>query len=64
MEQLKAEDATSENLYDAVQVTWDNYDAATLERIWGHQFACYRSILEDKGGNWYEVREQGSLMGL
>ena len=51
VEQLKAEDATLENLYDAVQLAWDNYDAATLERIWGHQFACYRSLLKDKGGN-------------
>ena len=51
VEQLKAEETTLENLYEAVLEAWNEYDSVTLERIWGHQFACYRSILEDQGGN-------------
>ena len=37
-----------------------NYDAATQERIRGHQFDCYRSILEDKGRNWYKALRFGA----
>lgn len=28
--------------------------------LWeGHQFACYRSIRADEGGNWYEAPHSG-----
>ena len=60
VEQLKAEEATLENLYEAVLEAWNEYDSVTLKRIWGHQFACYRSILEDQGGNWYEAPHTGA----
>ena len=50
-EQLKAEDATLENLYDAVQEAWDNYDAATLGAI---------SFLEGKCGNRFESPHSGA----
>ena len=44
-----------EDWYEDVLDACNNYDSVTLERIWGHQFACLRSILEDQGGNWYEA---------
>ena len=60
VEQHIAEEATLENMYEAIFKAWNNYDLVTLERIWGHQFACYRSILEDQGGNLYEPPHTGA----
>lgn len=37
-----------------VQICYDAYDKDTLNNIWAHLYACWRSILEVNGSNQYE----------
>ena len=55
VEELKANAKSLDLLYSKIQEAWDSYSSDTLERIWAHQFACYREILRDNGGNFYEA---------
>lgn len=56
---LKATNATLETMMEAIEAAWEDYDYSTLERIWGHQLECYRCILGEEGGNFYEAPHSG-----
>jgi hypothetical protein len=59
VEPLQGDNRTKETLMNAIEQAWEEYDHDTLERVWAHQLACYRCILEDEGGNWYEAPHSG-----
>lgn len=63
VEQLKNDRLTLDSLYQAIQRAWRDYDAATLERIWGVQYACYRKVLELEGDNDYQPPHSGVRKG-
>ena len=60
VEQLKAEEAMLENLYEAVLEAWNEYFQSFWNVFGDYQSACYRSILEDQGSNWYEAPHTGA----
>jgi hypothetical protein len=71
VEALKAPGATLDTMMDGVEQAWEEYDVPTLEIIWAHQLECYRRILEQEGGNFYEAphsnigkRQRGGLQVL
>jgi hypothetical protein len=45
VENLKDGATTMDELYDSVLQAWDGYDGETLDRIWAHQFECYRQVI-------------------
>jgi hypothetical protein len=57
---LRSKSNTPQQLMDTVRQAWQEYDADTLERCWGHLFAVYREILADKGDNQY-IRPHSSV---
>ena len=42
-----------------VEQALEEYDADTLERIWSHQFECYRRILACEGDIDYQAPHSG-----
>jgi len=57
--QIKKNDNTLDGLYLSVLDAWNNYDSDTLNRMWGLQYACYRAILAQLGGNDYTPPHTG-----
>jgi hypothetical protein len=71
VEALKAPRATLDTMMAGIEQAWDEYDHQTLERIWAHQLECYRRILMQDGGNFYQAphsdigkRQRGGLQVL
>lgn len=56
---LKVGAHSLDQLYQAVLEAWANYDTSTLKVLWGHQYACYRCIMENLGGNDYASPHSG-----
>lgn len=52
-EQFKNGANTVEEMFDAIGQAWTEYDGLTLERIWAHQYHCYREIMSSMGTNNY-----------
>jgi hypothetical protein len=52
-DELRDKCKTLDELMAAVEKAWEEYPADTLERIWGHQFECYRRILAYEGSKDY-----------
>jgi hypothetical protein len=50
-ETLKGVNKSKENLLRAVTEAYNEYDAATLERLHALQFEVYRNIMRNKGDN-------------
>jgi hypothetical protein len=46
---------TTKDLMDAVLQAYEKYDRETLERIWGHQYAVYRMVLNYYGCNDFKA---------
>lgn len=46
-------------LYDSVVQAWNRYDADPRNRIWAHQFDCYRAIINNAGDNVYPEPHTG-----
>jgi hypothetical protein len=59
VENLKDGATTMDELYDSVLEAWDGYDGETLDRIWAHQFECYRQIIRCLGDNCYTAPHSG-----
>jgi hypothetical protein len=59
VEILKNGANTLSDLYQSVEEAWNRYDGATLDRIWAHQFQCYREIIQDVGDNMYLAPHAG-----
>ena len=47
-------------LMDAVEEACDDYDKETLERLFGHLYACYNEILKCEGSNQYNPPHVGT----
>jgi len=59
VEHLKNGANSIEELFQAIIDAWDEYDAVTLDNIWGHQYDCYREIIRCLGDNVYEALHTG-----
>jgi hypothetical protein len=44
-----------DELWKAVQQVWDEYDAETIERAWQNRDLIFSKIIENDGGNEFEV---------
>jgi hypothetical protein len=53
VEEVKIGAENLDDLYNAVLTSWNDYDMETLQILWGHQYACYRCIIEKLGDNDY-----------
>ena len=56
---LKASNTTREKLLESVKLAYKNYDPLTLERIEGIQHEVYRRVLENDGGNQFDMPHSG-----
>ena len=59
VDELKSQVKSLDQLHEKIEEAWEAYDSDTLERIWAHQFACYREILNNDGGNNYDAPHSG-----
>ena len=56
---LKASNTTREKLLESVKLAYKNYDPLILERIEGIQHEIYRRVLENDGGNQFDMPHSG-----
>ncbi len=48
-----------EDMIEHINQAWEDYDSETIDRIWGHQLACYREIMKCRGDNVYKAPHSG-----
>ena len=58
-DRLKKDKKGVQGLMDAVEEAFDEYDRDTLERLFGHLYACYNEILKCEGSNQYDQPHAG-----
>ena len=56
---MKGQSKDTKVLYSCVKKAFKQYDKATLERLEGIQMEIYRCILDDDGGNDYQIPHSG-----
>jgi hypothetical protein len=56
---LKGKSKDTKILYSCVKKAFEEYDKDTLERLEGIQMEIYRCILDDDGGNDYQIPHSG-----
>jgi hypothetical protein len=56
---LKGQSKDTKVLFDCVKKAFREYDKDTLERLEGIQMEIYRCILDDDGGNDYQIPHSG-----
>jgi hypothetical protein len=56
---LRSQSNTEAELIENVMAAWQQYPWTTLERAWGHLYACYREILKAEGDNQYDKPHSG-----
>jgi len=56
---VKHDARTVDDIISTVQIAYDQYYPHTLDSIWAELFKCYNCILDQHGGNQYELPHEG-----